>query len=192
MSVPYPVEPPETFVSERDDRWSGRFRLRFPQVSPWPDAHRAFARVRPGWRSLVEETLSVVAAEMPGQVWPVHLLNQEAQGRGWEFDLGPPGADYLCWEMLSDVCYIDMRNLHRLIGRLAPAVEDTHFFVCSMGDGPDRWVDEVRVRDGRSSVGRWTVAGEAWTDFPALCAELAVSRAGDAVFRRFVTSLSDG
>ncbi|MFF9403523.1 hypothetical protein [Streptomyces sp. NPDC014744] len=179
MRGPHPVEPSETFVAGRDDRWFGRFRLRFAQVSPWPDQHRTFARVRPGWRSLVEETLSVVATELPGQVWPIHLLNQGGHGRGWEFDLGPPEADYLCWEQLSDVCYIDMRNLHRLIDLLAPAVEDAHFFVYSMGDGLDRWVDEVRVRDGRSSLARWTVEGEAWTDFPALCSELAGDRAGD-------------
>ncbi|SCF65337.1 hypothetical protein GA0115254_109523 [Streptomyces sp. Ncost-T10-10d] len=147
--------------------------------------------MRPGWRSLVEETLSVVTAEVPGQVWPVHLLNQGVHGRGWEFDLGPPEADYLCWEMLSDVCYIDIRNLHRLIDLLAPAVEDAHFFVYSMGDGLDRWADEVRICDGRSSLARWTVVGEAWADFPTLCAELAGNRAGDKAFGRFVTFLSD-
>ncbi|MFE7427564.1 hypothetical protein [Streptomyces sp. NPDC057545] len=114
-----------------------------------------------------------------------------AAARGWEFDLGPPEADYLCWEQLSDVCYIDMRNLHRLIDLLAPAVEDAHFFVYSMGDGLDRWVDEVRIRDGHSSLARWTVEGEARTDFPALCSQLAGDRAGDKVFGRFVAFLSD-
>ncbi|MFE1408569.1 hypothetical protein ACFW5D_34275 [Streptomyces sp. NPDC058770] len=93
--------------------------------------------------------------------------------------------------MLSDVCYIDVRNLHRLIDLLAPAVEDAHFFVCSMGDGLDRWVDEVRICDGRSSLARWTVVGDAWADFPTLCAELAANRAGDEVYGRFVTFLSD-
>ncbi|MCX4851565.1 hypothetical protein [Streptomyces sp. NBC_00893] len=191
MRGPYPVEPLETFVTGRDDRWFGRFRLRFPQVSPWPDRHWTFARVRPGWRSLVEEMLSVVATEVPGQVWPVYLLNQGVDGRRWEFDLGPPEANYLYWDQVSDVCFIDMRNLYRLIDLLAPAVEDAHFFVYSMGDGLDQWVDEVRIRDGRSSVARWIVEGEAWADFPALCAELAGNRAGDKAFERFLTSLSD-
>ncbi|MCX5103225.1 hypothetical protein [Streptomyces sp. NBC_00439] len=197
MREPHPIEPSGTFVTKgddrwRDDRWYGRYRLWFAQVSPWPNPYGTFIRVRPGWRSLVEETLSVVATEVPRQkTWPVHLLNQKAHGRGWEFDLGPPEADYLCLEQLSDICYIDIRNLHQLIDLLAPAMEDAHFFVYSAGDGLDRWVDEVRIRDGRSSVARWTVEGEAWADFPALCAELAGNRAGDEAFVRFVTSLSD-
>ncbi|MCX4677385.1 hypothetical protein OG413_19105 [Streptomyces sp. NBC_01433] len=140
---------------------------------------------------MVEETLSVVTAELPRQVWPVQLRNQGVHGRGWEFDLGPPEADYLCWDQLPDVCYIDIRNLHRLIDLLAPAVEDARFFVYSMGDGLDQWVDEVRICDGRCSFARWTVEGEAWVDFPQLCAEFADNRAEDEAFGRFVTVLSD-
>ncbi|MFJ2899137.1 hypothetical protein ACIO87_30205 [Streptomyces sp. NPDC087218] len=196
MREPHPVVLSGTFVNKgddrwRDDRWYGRYRLRFPQVSPWPDPHWTFVQVRPGWRPLVEETLSVVATEVPGQkTWPVHLLNQKVHGRDWGFDLGPPEADYLGLEMLSDICYIDMRNLHQLIDLLAPAMEDAHFFVHSWGDGFDRWVDEVRIRDGRSSVARWTVEGESWLDFPAFCAELAGNRAEDEAFGRFITLLS--
>ncbi|WP_405753418.1 hypothetical protein OHA19_39455 (plasmid) [Streptomyces sp. NBC_00012] len=141
---------------------------------------------------MAEETLALVTAEMPRQkTWPVHLLNQKVHGRGWEFDLGPPEADYLCPEQLSDICYIDIRNLHQLIDLLAPAMEDAHFFVYSMGDGLDQWVDEVRIRDGRSSFVRWAVAGEAWAEFPVLCAELGDSRAGDETLGRFVTLMSD-
>lgn len=197
MGEPHPVELSGTFVTRRDDRWRddrwyGRFRLRFPQVSPWPDLYATFVRVRPGWRSLVEETLSGVATEVPRQkTWPVHLLNQKVHGRGWEFDLGPPEADYLCLEQLSDICYIDMRNLHQLIDLLAPAMEDAHFFVYSMGDGLDQWVDEVRIRDGRSGFARWALAGDAWAEFPVLCAELGDSRAGDDTFGRFVALMSD-
>ncbi|MFE6664901.1 hypothetical protein ACFVFH_15255 [Streptomyces sp. NPDC057697] len=80
------MEPPAAFVTRCDDRWFGRFRLRFAQVSPWPDLHGAFARVRTGWHPLVEETLSAAATEMPQQVRPVHLLNQGIHGRGWEVD----------------------------------------------------------------------------------------------------------
>ncbi|MYS80511.1 hypothetical protein GTZ85_09900 [Streptomyces sp. SID5474] len=160
-------------------------------MSPWPDPSRTFARVRSGWRPLVEETLALVAAEMPGQTWPAHLLDQKAHGGGWDFDLGPPEADYLCLEMLSDICYIDIRNLHQLIDLLAPAMEDAHFFVYSMGDGLDRWVDEARIHDGRSSFARWAVEGEAWAEFPVLCAELGDIRAGDETFGRFVTLMSD-
>ncbi|MFI8435091.1 hypothetical protein ACIGJO_15255 [Streptomyces sp. NPDC079020] len=191
MGEPHPIEPPATFVTRRDERWYGRFRLRFAQVSPWPDPHATFIRVRPGWRPLVEETLALVTAEMPKQNWPVHLLNQKVHGRGWEFDLGPPEADYLGLELLSDICYIDIRNLHRLIDLLAPALEDAHFFVYSMGDGLDQWADEVRVHDGRCGVARWFVTGEAWIDFPALCAELGDSRAGDEAFGRFVGLMSE-
>lgn len=197
MREPHPVELSGTFLTKsderwRDNRWYGRFRLRFPQVSPWPDLYTTFVRVRPGWRPLVEETLSVVAAELPGQrTWPVHLLNQEAHGRRWEFDLGPPEADYLCLEQLSDVCYIDMRDLYQLIDLLAPAMEDAHFFVHSMGDGLDQWVDEARIHDGQSSFARWAVKGEAWAEFPVLCAELGESRAGDETFGRFATLVGD-
>ncbi|MEE1742033.1 hypothetical protein PUR49_36780 [Streptomyces sp. BE147] len=191
MREPHPVELPKTFVTRRDGHWYGRFRLRFTPVSPWPGLPTTFIRVRPGWRSLVEETLALVTAEMPRQNWPVQLLNQRIHGRTWEFDLGPPEDDYLCLDLLSDICYIDMRNLHRLIDLLAPAMEDAHFFVHSMGDGIDRWVDEVRVHDGRCSVARWPLADEAWIEFPALCAELADSRAGDEAFGRFVGLLSD-
>ncbi|EHM26683.1 hypothetical protein SPW_4888 [Streptomyces sp. W007] len=161
-------------------------------MSPWPDLYTAFVRVRPGWRPLVEETLSAVATELPGQrTWPVHLLNQEAHGRRWEFALGPPEADYLCLEQLSDVCYIDARDLYQLIDLLAPALEDAHFFVHSMGDGLDQWVDEARIHDGQSSFARWAVEGEAWAEFPLLCAELGDSRAGDETFGRFATLVGD-
>ncbi|MGQ4718503.1 hypothetical protein ACUN22_33090 [Streptomyces anulatus] len=197
MREPHPVELSGTFLTKsderwRDNRWYGRFRLRFPQVSPSPDLYTTFVRVRPGWRPLVEEMLSAVATELPRQrTWPVHLLNQEAHGSKWEFDLGPPEADYLCLEQLPDVSYIDMRDLHHLIDLLAPAMEDAHFFVYSMGDGLDRWVDEVHIRDGRGSFARWAVEGEAWAEFPVLCAELRDRRAGDETFGRFATLTAD-
>ncbi|WP_258047337.1 hypothetical protein [Streptomyces sp. SM13] len=84
-----------------------------------------------------------------------------------------------------------MRNLHKLIDLLAPAMEDAHFFVYSAGDGLDRWVDEVHIHNGLGIVARLAVEGEAWADFPALCAELAGHRAGDEAFGRFVICLSD-
>jgi hypothetical protein len=121
--------------------------------------------------------------------WPMHFVSLGADGRGWGFPHDGPDGDFVYFEMLSDVCYIDMRDLHDAIRTLAPGLQDAHLFVYSSGDNDDRWVDEIHIRDGSAMVDRWLAEPDADLGFLPLCEALLTARDYDTAFRRFVSYL---
>ena len=175
---------PERFIrrdlEELGDEWFGRYRLWFDQVSPRLDDYAALLRVSENDADFVQEWLEALPV---GQNWPLHLVRPDVRYNDYrDCERGQP---YLCFEMLSDVCYIDMRNLHWAAAALAGFLEDGTFFAYSSGDGPDRWLDEYRFEGGALEVVRYRLpaprAREARLDFYVR----NMATRGDT-FRRFV------
>ncbi len=173
----------DDLVADEDPAYYGRYRLSFDMVAPWIDVHSAFAKVRPGATAAVERELDRLRA--PNLVvWPIHVVNQGRASDFWCLEHGEPEDDFVAFYMLPDACYIDMRNFRLAVERLAPHLEDAHFFVLSTGDGDDRWIDEYRITDGRVLAERWL-----WPSELADCGldfyDALAARRGDLQLARF-------
>ncbi len=136
-------------LSELGDGWFGRYRLWFDQVSPRFDDYAALLTIPDDHVAYLEELVDDLP---PLQNWPLHIVRPDDHFN--DYANAERERPYLCFEMLSDVCYIDMRNLHWAAAELAPLVDDGHFFAYSSGDGFDRWLDEYRFADGGLEVTR--------------------------------------
>ncbi|PCC74964.1 hypothetical protein SAMN02745121_08821 [Nannocystis exedens] len=177
---PFPVV--REFVRDRDPAFFGRYRLWFQQVAPWFDDYRALIPVRPG----ATAELDAAIAALPDQHWPLHRIDRDRHARGWSLDRGEPGQDLLSLEQLSDVCYIDARNLHWALDRLAVFLADARLFVRSTGDADDRWLDEYTLAEGCAEVRRWHLPEPGWPGVFAVYEALVRERPADRELRRFV------
>lgn len=135
--------------TEPEDEWFGRYRLWFDQVSPRFDDYVALLTIPDDHVEYVQELVDPLP---PMQNWPLHIVRPD--DRYNDYANAERGRPYLCFEMCSDVCYIDMRNLHWATAQVAPLIDDGHFFAYSSGDGFDRWLDEYRFTDGDLEVTR--------------------------------------
>ncbi|WAS98020.1 hypothetical protein [Nannocystis punicea] len=180
LPEPFPVV--REFIRDRDPAFFGRYRLWFQQVAPWHDDYRALIPVRPG----ATAELDAVIAALPEQNWPLQRINRDEHAWGWSLDRGEPGQDLLSLEQLSDVCYIDARNLHWALDRLAVFLVDARLFVRSTGDGDDRWLDEYTLAEGCAEVRRWRCPEPGWPGVFAVYEALARDRPDDRQLRRFV------
>jgi hypothetical protein len=147
--VPLPLSFIEKPPDLSDREWFGRYRLWFDQVSPRFDDIAAVVRIRP---DCVDDIAALLESLPEHQNWPFHLVKPGANVRDSQTNEGFS----LCFEMLSDVCYIDMRNFHWAVRHLAPHLEDAHFFVYSSGDGYHCWIDEYRLNGGIVTAHRHT------------------------------------
>ncbi|MCY1062743.1 hypothetical protein [Nannocystis sp. SCPEA4] len=180
--IPQPFPVVRDFVRDRDPAFYGRYRLWFQQVAPWFDDYRALIPVRPGATAELDATLEA----LPSQNWPFQRINRDEHAGGWSLDRGEPGQDLLSLEQLSDVCYIDARNLHWALDRLAVFLVDAHLFVRSTGDGDDRWLDEYTLAEGCAEVHRWLCPDPEWAGVFSVYESLVRERPDDPQLRRFV------
>ncbi len=174
---------PRDFQRDEDPAYYGRYRLWFDQVAPFVDDYRAFVPVRDQATAELREAVALLEAHpRPVTYWPFRLIERGDDGN-------PVDGLALCFEMLADICYIDMRNLHLATDFLAFGLHDARWFTYSSGDGPDTWLDEVRVEAGRLRIRRWL--GEPYMRqsrlalYRRLCSEVYAS---DQTFRRFVVA----
>ncbi len=177
---PFPVV--RAFVRDRDPAFYGRYRLWFQQVAPWCDDYRALIPVRPG----ATAELDALIDGLPAQSWPFQRISRDEHAHGWSLDRGEPGQELLALEQLSDVCYIDARNLHWALDRMAVYLADARLFVRSTGDGDDRWLDEYTLSEGCAEVRRWLCPDGEWTGVFTMYAALVRERPDDLQLRRFV------
>jgi hypothetical protein len=175
----------DEFANDKDPAFYGRYRLWFDQVSPVVDSHRAVARVSPDWVVEVTE----IFESLQNQHLPLQLLAPETDRRGWDLSTSYAGDWVLSFELLSDVCFIDMRNFCHAVTRLGAGLCDVHFFVMSTGDAPDAWVDEYRIIDGHVRAERWLWAPYLITSRLDFYRALAANRTDDAAFQHFVATL---
>lgn len=180
--TPSPLPSVRAFVRDRDPAFHGRYRLWFQQVAPWYDDYRALIPVRPG----ATAELDAAIAALPAQNWPFQRINRDEHAHGWSLDRGEPGQDLLSLELLSDVCYIDARNLLWALDRLAVHLEDAHLFVRSTGDGDDRWIDEYTLAEGCAVGLRWHAPDGEWDGVLTVYEALLRARPDDRRFRGFV------
>ena len=176
-----------TFVKDKDPSFYGRYRLRFDQVAPRFADYRGLVRVRPGSTPALD---AAIGALDPRQNWPFQRINRGRHARGYSLEPGPADEDLLSFELLSDVCYIDMRNFRWAMSRFAPHLEDAHFFVLSTGDGEDRWLDEYRFTGGAVSAERWLWEPDLFHSRREFYRALARERPDDALFREFMAFVS--
>ncbi|WP_437732744.1 hypothetical protein [Sorangium sp. So ce1335] len=186
LVTPAEREPPGSFQRDRDPAYFGRFRLWFDQLTPFIDDHRAFVPVRPDLEALAREAFGGLE---PDQSWPIHLVRPAEKGADWAVEGGDPRRLYVVLEMLTDVCYIDARNLHRALDAFAPALEDARFFAYSSGDQPDDWLDEYEFRDGRLAVRRWRHEPDLLRSRMAFYRRLMKANSGDDALRSFVAEV---
>ncbi|MDC0719135.1 hypothetical protein [Nannocystis bainbridge] len=179
---PQPLPVVRAFVRDQDPAFYGRYRLWFQQVTPWLDDYRALIPVRAGATAELDAAIEA----LPAQHWPLRRINRDAHAWGWSLDHGEPGQDLLSLELLSDVCYIDARNLHWALDRLAVHLADARLFVRSTGDGDDRWLDEYTLAEGCAEVRRWRCPEPDWPGVFAVYEALVRERPDDAELRRFV------
>jgi hypothetical protein len=188
MRVPAraPLPLPSKFMVDEDAAYYGRYRLMYDQVAPHFQTLSGYIPVRTG--HTVE--LDAVLAELKRrrQNWPFHRINRGRNGAMYSLPDGPAEDDFLVLELVSDVCYIDMRNFRWAMEQLAPHLEDAHFFVLSTGDGEDRWCDEYRIQKSGVVAERWMAEPNLWTARLDLYHALAKlpDRRNDVQFRAFV------
>lgn len=170
MRVATRLSPPARFCRDKNPEFYGRYRLWFDQLAPSQDDIAAVVPIR--GEALVDVRAAFEVLERH-QNWPLELVEDGAR-------------PCLRFEMLSDVCYIDMRNLHRAADWLAFGLEDARFFVYSSGDGPDDWLDEYVIEGGKLSVDRFR--HEPYLRQSRLDFYLALlhERTDDTMLRRFV------
>lgn len=176
------IEQLSAFTTDENKPWFGRFRLWFNQVSPWIQ-ERAFVKVRPDALAAVGNVVRELGTR---HKWPIQLLIQGKHGEAWSFRLGSAEDGFICFEMITDICYIDLRNFNLAVRRLAPHLEDAHFFVFSSGDGRDRWLDEYQLANGTVSAQRWASQPDMLSSRLATYEQLLIERSSDEQFRRFV------
>jgi hypothetical protein len=181
-----PLPLPSTFVVDKDAAYYGRYRLMYDQVAPQFQTLHGCIRVRPGHTAEIDALLEEL--QRLRQNWPFHRINRGRDGAMYSLPDGPAEDDFLELELVSDVCYIDMRNVRWAMEQLAAHLEDAHFFVLSTGDGEDRWCDEYRIRNSEVVAERWMAEPELWEarlDVYHALAKLP-DRRNDAHFRAFV------
>jgi hypothetical protein len=182
--VPLPL--PSTFMVDKDPAYYGRYRLMYDQVAPQFQTLSGFIQLRAGHTDELDAVFEKLTPQR--QNWPFHRINRGRNGAMYSLPDGPPEDDFLELELVSDVCYIDMRNLRWAMEQLAPHLEDAHFFVLSTGDGEDRWCDEYRIQKSVVRAERWIAEPNLWSarlDFYHALAKLP-DRRNDAHFRAFV------
>ncbi len=158
----------------RATEWFGRYRLWFDQVSPRIDDCAAWVAARPRSEADLEAAVDLLPSH---QSWPLRI---ERDGeRTW-----------LVLEMLSDVCYLDMRNLRWALEWLAEHLEDAHFFVYSSGDALDAWIDEYRLQSTKLVATRHRRAS-AYMRFERLAFYRDERAHRDAVFQAFVDRVQE-
>lgn len=124
--------------------WFGRYRLWFDQVHPIHSDCEAVLGLRA--EVGVADLMVDWYAQLPRINWPFEVCASATPHSA------TPAT--VRFEMRSDVCYFDMRNLHWAVIEMAPFLTDGAFFVYSSGDAADRWIDEYQVCNGRVTVDR--------------------------------------
>jgi hypothetical protein len=181
-----PLPLPSSFITDKDAAYYGRYRLMYDQVAPHFQTLHGYVQVRAG--HTVELDAGLDELRRWRQNWPFHRINRGRDGAMYSLPDGPAEDDFLELELVSDVCYIDMRNFRWAIEQLAAHLEDAHFFVLSTGDGEDRWCDEYRIQHSAVFAERWLAEPDLWStrlDFYHALAKLP-DRRNDAHFRAFV------
>ena len=125
----------------------GRYRLCFNQVYPFrePLYNRLVIKLKN-----IEEA-KIIFDYLPEHIDIIHYFKQKdiRENKYWLLDFFGDEDDFLAFEMLSDVKYIALENIYFSIMKLAPYMEDCHFFIYSTGDNDDRWIDEYQIENSQ-------------------------------------------
>jgi hypothetical protein len=153
----------------------GRYRLAFAQVSPHCHdslpCFRAFATIRPDRIADARATYEL----LPPKMRLVLRFVEADDNLHLEMDLSHGG-----------VIYIALDSVYASISLFAEQLEDVHFFLYSLGDDDDRWLDEYRIRNGQLQFQRHNMSQAVWPGVYYAWIQLTRDRKDESAWEHFL------